>query len=109
MMFDRKCLYRVSVIYGEWRYCTRARHTTYDHVFAIVACARDVTIRSGTVTGQHYLCPPNADLDAQWYPMQFQTRAVHAGREPDPATGAVTQPIVLSTTFERATEAGEPH
>lgn len=39
--------------------------------------------------------------------MKFQTHAVHAGREPDPATGAVTQPISLSTTFERSDESSD--
>ncbi|HET8621187.1 MAG TPA: PLP-dependent transferase, partial [Acidimicrobiales bacterium] len=29
----------------------------------------------------------------------FETRAVHAGHEPDPVTGAVVPPISLSTTF----------
>ena len=29
----------------------------------------------------------------------FETRAVHAGQEPDPVTGAVVTPISLSTTF----------
>src|SRR5215216_1936339 len=29
----------------------------------------------------------------------FETRAVHAGQEPDAATGAVVPPITLSTTF----------
>ena len=29
----------------------------------------------------------------------FETRAVHAGQEPDPHTGAVVPPIGLSTTF----------
>ena len=29
----------------------------------------------------------------------FATRAIHAGQEPDPATGAVVTPITLSTTF----------
>jgi len=29
----------------------------------------------------------------------FETRAVHAGQEPDPSTGAVVPPISLSTTF----------
>jgi cystathionine gamma-synthase len=29
----------------------------------------------------------------------FETRAVHAGQDPDPATGAVVPPISLSTTF----------
>jgi cystathionine gamma-synthase len=31
--------------------------------------------------------------------LAFETRAVHAGQEPDPATGAVVTPISLSTTF----------
>src|SRR5580692_1905410 len=34
--------------------------------------------------------------------MRIETRAVHAGRHIDPATGAVTTPIHLSTTFERS-------
>ena len=38
--------------------------------------------------------------------MKIETRAVHAGRHIDPATGAVTAPICLSTTFERS-PAGE--
>ena len=29
----------------------------------------------------------------------FETRAIHAGQEPDPATGAVVPPISLATTF----------
>jgi cystathionine gamma-synthase len=33
--------------------------------------------------------------------MRFETIAVHAGHEPDPATGAVAPPIHLSTTFAR--------
>ncbi len=33
--------------------------------------------------------------------MKIETLAVHAGRRVDPATGAVTMPIHLSTTFER--------
>jgi cystathionine gamma-synthase len=31
--------------------------------------------------------------------LQFDTRAVHAGQEPDPTTGAVVPPVSLSTTF----------
>ncbi len=38
--------------------------------------------------------------------MRFQTRAVHAGGKPDPATGAIAPPIHLSTTFEHG-PAGE--
>ena len=34
-------------------------------------------------------------------PAHFETTCVHAGRSIDPATGAVTPPIQLSTTFER--------
>ncbi len=40
--------------------------------------------------------------------MKIETRAVHAGRRIDPATGAVTPPIHLSTTFERTAEGEYP-
>jgi cystathionine gamma-synthase len=40
--------------------------------------------------------------------MKIETRAVHAGRHIDPATGAVTMPIHLSTTFERSTTGEYP-
>lgn len=36
--------------------------------------------------------------------MRFETKAVHAGREIDPTTGAVTTPIHLSTTYERSAD-----
>jgi len=39
---------------------------------------------------------------------KLETLAVHAGREPDPVTGAVRGPIHLSTTFERAADGGYP-
>ncbi len=38
----------------------------------------------------------------------FDTLAVHAGRESDPRTGAVTPSIVPSTTFERAPDGSFP-
>lgn len=41
--------------------------------------------------------------------MKLETIAVHAGHAPDPATGAVTPPIHLSTTFERAPDGSLPH
>jgi len=41
--------------------------------------------------------------------MKIETRAVHAGRHIDPATGAVTAPIHLSTTFERNPDGGMHH
>ena len=42
-------------------------------------------------------------------PLRFETLAVHAGHDVDPSTGAVTQPIHLSTTFERAPDGSYPH
>jgi len=40
--------------------------------------------------------------------MRLETIAVHAGRSPDTATGAVAQPIQLSTTFERNPDGSFP-
>jgi len=40
---------------------------------------------------------------------RFETTCVHAGREPDPASGGVSPAIQLSTTFERAPDGGYPH
>lgn len=40
--------------------------------------------------------------------MKIETLAVHAGRGVDPATGALREPIHLSTTFERAADGGYP-
>src|ERR671936_2640922 len=31
--------------------------------------------------------------------MEFETRAIHAGQEPDPATGSVTVPIYQTSTY----------
>src|SRR5213082_3382698 len=39
-----------------------------------------------------------------WRKVRLETLAVHAGHEIDVATGAVTAPIHLSTTFERDVE-----
>ena len=41
--------------------------------------------------------------------LRFETLAVHAGHGVDAATGAVTPPIHLSTTFERAADGSYPH
>jgi cystathionine gamma-synthase len=41
--------------------------------------------------------------------MKIETTAVHAGRAPDPATGALREPIQLSTTFERGADGSYPH
>ncbi|HUR95306.1 MAG TPA: PLP-dependent transferase [Gemmatimonadales bacterium] len=40
---------------------------------------------------------------------RIETLAVHAGHAPDPATGAVTPPIYLTTTFARDAEGNLPH
>ena len=40
--------------------------------------------------------------------MRFETMAVHAAAEPDPTTGAVSAPIHLSTTFQRAPDGSFP-
>lgn len=40
--------------------------------------------------------------------MHPETLAIHAGQACDPATGAITVPIYLSTTFERAADGGFP-
>ena len=40
---------------------------------------------------------------------RFETLAVHAGHGVDPSTGAVVEPIHLSTTFERGGDGSYPH
>lgn len=40
-------------------------------------------------------------LDPLDLPLTFDTLAVHAGHEPDPATGAVAPPIVTASTFRQ--------
>jgi cystathionine gamma-synthase len=41
--------------------------------------------------------------------MRIETLTVHAGHHPDPATGAVTPPIHLTTTFARDADGALPH
>ncbi|MGA3346160.1 MAG: PLP-dependent transferase, partial [Terracidiphilus sp.] len=31
--------------------------------------------------------------------MEFETRAIHVGQEPDPSTGATIPPLYLSSTY----------
>lgn len=52
------------------------------------------------------MTPPN-DHTTDYQTMGFATRAIHAGQEPDPITGAVIPPISLSTTFAQES-AGVP-
>src|SRR5690606_33280627 len=40
--------------------------------------------------------------------MKIETIAIHAGNQTDSATGAVIQPITLSTTFQRGEDGGYP-
>jgi len=42
------------------------------------------------------------------HPIGISTKCVHAAKAPDPSTGAVAQPIYLSTTFERDADGGYP-
>jgi cystathionine gamma-synthase len=42
------------------------------------------------------------------YPMQIETIAIHAGNQVDETSKAVIQPIILSTTFERAVDGTFP-
>jgi len=41
--------------------------------------------------------------------LRLDTLAVHAGHAPDPTTGAVAEPLYLSTTYERAADGSFPH
>ena len=41
--------------------------------------------------------------------MHIETLLVHAGRSPDPATGAVSPPLHLSTNFARESDGSLPH
>ena len=41
--------------------------------------------------------------------MKLETLAIHAGRAPDPASGAVAPSPVLSTTFARDADGDYPH
>jgi cystathionine gamma-synthase len=38
-------------------------------------------------------------MTADWHDTAFETRAIHAGQEPDPATGAIITPIYQTSTF----------
>ncbi len=46
--------------------------------------------------------PRNNVLPYQGERPQFNTRAIHAGQVPDPATGAVMQPIYATSTYRQA-------
>ncbi len=61
---------------------------------------RKLTMRT---IGSPVRCPNLREhTDGARSELKPETIAVHAGREIDPATGAVAPPIHLSTTFERS-------
>ncbi len=37
--------------------------------------------------------------EQNWNDAQFETRAIHAGQDPDPSTGAIITPIFQTSTF----------
>ena len=53
----------------------------------------------GEETAPSGSCGPSESSSERTKQLGFDTRAVHAGQAPDPATGAVVTPISLSTTF----------
>jgi cystathionine gamma-synthase len=53
---------------------------------------------------QYVILAPGATLTT----MKIETIAIHAANHVDATTGAVIQPIVLSTTFERGADGGYP-
>jgi cystathionine gamma-lyase len=38
----------------------------------------------------------------EWSKFGFETRAIHAGQEPDPTTGAINTPLYMSSTFAQS-------
>ncbi len=38
----------------------------------------------------------------------FDTRAIHAGQQPDPSTGAVMTPIYATSTYRQSAPRGSP-
>ncbi|KAG9294212.1 hypothetical protein G9A89_021571 [Geosiphon pyriformis] len=67
-------------------------------------------LSAGEVNGFHKNVFQIEPLETPTLPLQkgqssthgFGTRAIHAGQEPDPHTGAVIPPISLSTTFQQS-------
>ena len=45
-------------------------------------------------------------LRTDWTETGFGTRAIHAGQEPDPVTGAIMTPIYQSSTYVQASFRG---
>jgi cystathionine gamma-synthase len=45
------------------------------------------------------LAPSESRLATRIGPVEFETRAIHVGQEPDPTTGAITTPIYQTSTY----------
>ena len=43
----------------------------------------------------------SAEYNAKFANTDIATRAIHAGQEPDPTTGAVITPIYMTSTFKQ--------
>jgi cystathionine beta-lyase/cystathionine gamma-synthase len=54
--------------------------------------------RQAVLDAQHALRGPDRS-GPYYHGVDFETRAIHVGQEPDPATGAVTTPIYQTSTF----------
>src|SRR5579883_58337 len=100
LLFGRDRIQRRTFVYRERSRRpvvskAAARHS--DRPLYVLACfptsTKPVPRRGGT--GFSFVVPYTGG-------MNIETLAVHAGRRVDPATGAVTPPIHLSTTFERS-------
>ncbi|WP_244571310.1 trans-sulfuration enzyme family protein [Mesorhizobium carmichaelinearum] len=51
---------------------------------------------------------PNGPASKETSIVHFETKAIHAGRGVDPATGAISIPLHTSTTFERSADGSFP-
>jgi cystathionine gamma-synthase len=45
---------------------------------------------------------PHRPRAAQYDGQKFETRAIHAGQEPDPTTGAVIPPVYMTSTYQQS-------
>ena len=43
-----------------------------------------------------------------WTDARFETRAIHAGQDPDPSTGAIITPIFQTSTFVQEAVGEQP-
>ncbi len=70
-----------------------------EHTIGVAKMERSPGLRSVQPRPQYHCTLSLATVPCPDFPMQFRTRAIHVGNEPDPQTGAVVPPIHLATTF----------